>query len=107
MYHTYKTELIRNVSKETRLSQRIVSEVLRATLREIGRTLAGGQIVTLPGFGVFYTRNRGEAKLRDVRTRTTLTVPAMRVAAFRVGEVLKRAVRTRNGRKRRWLPAKG
>jgi nucleoid DNA-binding protein len=52
----YKTELIRKVAKETRLSQRIVSDVLEASRDAIREALSGGQEVQLPGFGTFYTR---------------------------------------------------
>jgi DNA-binding protein HU-beta len=89
----YKTELIRKVAKETRLTQRIVSDVINQSLREIEQALRAGQSVTFPGFGTFYTRDRQEGQVKDVRTGQMVTYPARRVAAFRVGDVLKRAVR--------------
>jgi DNA-binding protein HU-beta len=54
----YKTELIRRVARETRLSQRVVGDVIEATQRLIEQTLRAGQRVALPGFGSFYTRKR-------------------------------------------------
>jgi nucleoid DNA-binding protein len=78
---------------ETRLAQRTVADVLDAMLAEVTRTLARKGTVTLPGFGTFYTRERGEAEVMDLRTKEPITVPAMQVAAFRVGEALKKAVR--------------
>src|SRR5581483_3828293 len=89
----YKTELVKAVAKETRLSQRVVGEVLDATTKEIQGTLAGGKTVNVLGFGTFYTRQREAGKVQDIRTRQEISVPAMRVAAFRAGDVLRQAVR--------------
>ena len=88
----YKTELIRRVARETRLSQRIVADVVEATQRLIEQTLRAGQPVTLPGFGSFYSRKRKAGKVKHIRTQKEITVPARRIAAFRAGEVLKRVV---------------
>jgi DNA-binding protein HU-beta len=89
----HKTELVRQVSLETRLAQRIAADVLDATLAEVTRTLARKGTVTLPGFGTFYTRERGKAEVMDLRTKEPITVPAMHVAGFRASEELKKAVR--------------
>ena len=88
----YKTELIRRVARETRLSQRVVSNVVGATQRLIAETLRQGQRVTVPGFGAFYTRKRPAGHIKHIRTGKLISVPARRVAAFRVGAILKRAV---------------
>ena len=99
----YKTELIRRISRETRLTQRIVSDVLNHSLRLIEQSLREGQTITFPGFGTFLTRERGEGQVKDVRTGQLVIYPARRVAGFKVGEVLKRAVRgdRRTGGRRR------
>jgi len=89
----YKTELVHKVPKDTRLSQRVVSDVLGATLKEMTLSLSKQESVTFPGFGTFYTRLRPASQARSFTTGRTLTVPAMRQAAFRAGELLKKAVR--------------
>jgi DNA-binding protein HU-beta len=86
----YKQELIKEVSNETRLSERFIGEVLTASLRVIQDTLKAGEEVRLPGFGVFYTRQQPAGKVKNIRTGKTVAVPARRVAAFRVGALLKR-----------------
>ncbi|HEU0113192.1 MAG TPA: HU family DNA-binding protein, partial [Thermomicrobiales bacterium] len=88
----YKTELIRCVAKETRLSQSAVHAALTASLRQIAAALAAGEPVTLPGFGTFYPSRHQAGRIRDVRTGKLITVPARRTAAFRAGAILKRAV---------------
>ena len=90
----YKTDVIRKVAKETRLSQRIVSDVLTESLTTITRALKEGQDVVLPGFGTFYTKDRKAGTVRHIKTREAISIPPMRQADFRVGEVLRRAVRT-------------
>jgi DNA-binding protein HU-beta len=88
----YKQELVRRVSDETHLSERFIGEVLTASLKVIQQTLKSGDEVRLPGFGVFYTRMQPAGKVKSIRTGKTVTVPARRVAAFRVGAELKKAV---------------
>jgi DNA-binding protein HU-beta len=97
----YKTDLVRSTAKETRLSQRVVAEVLETALATIKVTLRRGDTVTFPGFGTFYTRERGEQLLTHIRTGETITVPAGRQAAFRAGEHLKRAVQHTTPRRAR------
>lgn len=88
----YKTELIRRVARETRLSQRVVADVVEATQRLIEQALRTGQRVTLPGFGTFYTRKRQAGKVKHIHTGKEISVSARRIAAFHTGEVLKRVV---------------
>jgi DNA-binding protein HU-beta len=98
----YKTEFIRQVARQTRLSQQVVAAVTDATQRLITHTLRAGQRVTFPGFGTFYTRKRQAGRIQHIRTHQLITVPARTLAAFRAGGLLKRAVAgKRRGRARR------
>jgi DNA-binding protein HU-beta len=97
----YTTELVRRIARETGLSQRVVAQVLRTTLAAIQEGLATGEPVTFPGFGTFYTSQRHAGRVRSVRTGRQVDVPARRVAAFRVGAVLKRAVAAKRQHGRR------
>jgi DNA-binding protein HU-beta len=90
--NVYKTEVVRRVAKETRLSQRVVNEVLESAHATIKLALRQGNTVTFPGFGTFYTRARAERTVRHIRTGEAIAVPAGRQAAFRAGEQLKHAV---------------
>ena len=97
----YKTDLVRKVARETRLSQRIVNDVVTESLAAITEALSRGQEVVLPGFGRFYTKQRPPGQVRHLRTGEVLDIPAMRLAAFRTGEHLRQAVRDgRRGRRR-------
>src|SRR3954469_3752197 len=97
----YKTALVRRVSRETGVSQRLVRQVVSSSLGTIEAALTAGDRVTLPGFGTFYTSQRQAGRIRSVRTGRQVEVPARRVAGFRVGEVLKRAVAAKRRGQRR------
>jgi DNA-binding protein HU-beta len=90
----YKNDIVRRVAQETRMKQRDVSDAVTGALKVITQTLREGKTVTFPGFGTFYTSNRAEGTVKHIRTGERIKVPARRVAAFRVGELLKRSVRT-------------
>lgn len=91
--HVYKNDVVRLVARDTRLSQRVVGDALNSAVKVMTEALRAGKTVTLPGFGTFYTSNRGEGTVKHIRTHETITVPARRVAGFRVGELLKKSVR--------------
>ena len=91
-YVMYSNELVKRISAETHLSERIIREVLTETQTVIRDTLKSGQDVRLPGFGLFYVRQKKATKVRSVRTGKTVDVPARRVPAFRPGVHLKRAL---------------
>lgn len=97
----FTATLVRRVAQQTGLSQAVVRQVLGASLESVQATLAAGEQVTLPGFGTFYTSSRQAARVRSVRDGRQMMIPARRVAAFRVGEVLKRAVTGTRPRRRR------
>jgi DNA-binding protein HU-beta len=102
----HKSDIVRSVAKETRLSQDVVREVLTASLDAITAALSRGQMVVLPGFGTFYTKDRKASQVRHFRTGEVISIPAMPQADFRVGELLRQAVRRGTSRgKRRGRPA--
>ena len=110
MKHTmFKTDIMKRVAAETRLSQRIVSDVIDTSLRVIEQGLKDGKTVTFPGFGTFYTREKRAGQARNFQTDELMTYPARRQAAFRPGEILKRAVRgeRRRGGSRRQVQVEG
>jgi DNA-binding protein HU-beta len=89
----YKTELVRKVAQKTKVSRKVASRVIDASLETIQETLGKRQMVQIPGFGAFYTRQRAASRVRDFKTGQPRRIPRMPVAAFRAGAVLKRAVR--------------
>ena len=68
------------------------SDVVNASHRLIEETLRAGGTVSFPGFGTFATSKRKAGKVRHIVTGKTVEYPARKVAVFKVGEYLKRAV---------------
>ena len=96
----FTATLVRRVAQQTGLSQAVVRQVLSASFATVQAALVAGERVTLPGFGTFYTSARQAARVRSVRDGRQVAIPARRVAAFRVGDVLKRAVAVTRPRRR-------
>ena len=92
IYSMYSQDLIRRISDDTHLSQKVIGEVLTSERKVIKDTLKSGQEVRVPGFGVFYVRSRKAGRVKSIRTRKMVEVPARRVPAFRPGQNLKRAL---------------
>jgi len=105
----FKTDIAKRAAGDTRLSQRVVSDVIGAALKLIEQSLKEGKTVTFPGFGTFYTRGKQAGQARNFQTDELMTYPARRQAAFRPGEILKRAVRgdRRRGGSRRQVQVEG
>ena len=95
----HKTDVVRRVARETRLSQRDVLDVINATHRLIEETLRDGRSVTFPGFGSFRISERQGGKVKHVKTGEVIDYPARRIATFHVGDILKRAVRGEHRRR--------
>jgi DNA-binding protein HU-beta len=96
-----KEALVREIARDAKLSQPVVSRVLDGYTKAVTQALSEGHQIRLIGFGSFYTRERDASTVRDFKTGGTRKVPARRVAAFRVGDLLKRAVAKVTGKRRK------
>ena len=63
--------------------------ILTAIVEEIMVKVAGGNKVTLVGFGSFEPRERQAREGRNPKTGETITIPATRVPGFSVGKSFK------------------
>ena len=70
-------------------------EALEEILAGIQDQLAQGKDVSFLGFGSFYTRMRKGGKAFNIHANKPMDYKPVRQAAFRVGDILKRAVRGR------------
>ncbi len=87
-----KTELIKRIAKEQRLTHKVVNDVVGELERQVTRALKQQDTVQLMSFGRFYARERKAGKVKDIRSGQIRPVAAGRVAAFRAGSLLKKAV---------------
>ena len=87
-----KEELVKEISKKTKLSQKVSSDVLSATLVIIQKTVAKGKKVTLVGFGTWEARKRAARNGRNPQTGKEISIPAKTVPVFSAGKKFKTVV---------------
>lgn len=93
-----KTELIEKLAKTVDLSNAKAAEVVNALFSTeprkgiIAIELDAGRKVQITGFGTFETRSRSARKGVNPGTGATITIPARKYAAFKVGKGLKERV---------------
>lgn len=87
-----KTELIDAISAQSELSKADAKKALDATIQTITNALAGGDDVTLIGFGTFSVKDRAARTGRNPQTGKEIAIPASRIPSMKVGKALKDAV---------------
>jgi DNA-binding protein HU-beta len=87
-----KEELIQEVAKKTKISQKQVDEVLVAIMETMVKTVSKGKKVTLIGFGTFEPRKRAARTGRNPQTGKELKIAAKTVPAFSAGKKFKDVV---------------
>ena len=58
----------------------------------VKETLSAGESISLVGFGTFEVRERAAREGLNPRTKEKLTIPAVKVPAFKAGKSLKAVV---------------
>ena len=87
-----KEELVQEVAKKTKVSQKQVDETLAAIVETIVKTVAKGKKVTLIGFGTFSTAKRAKRDGRNPSTGAKIKIPAKTLVKFKAGKELGDAV---------------
>ena len=93
MNTTHKQTFIRYLAKKNRRPQHFYQTAFTEILDGIQDQLKEGKRLQFPGFGTFYTRIKKPSKGFNVKTKEKIDIPEMPLAAFKVGNVLKRAVK--------------
>jgi len=88
-----KEELVKEVSKKSKVSQRAAAEVIAAALETIEKAVAKGKKVTLVGFGTFEPRKRAARNGRNPQTGKEIKIAAKTVPAFSAGKKFKELVK--------------
>ena len=87
-----KAELVAAVAEKTGLSKKDTEKTVNAALDAIIDSLVAGEKVQLVGFGAFEVKERGQRVGRNPQTKEEITIPASRVASFKVGKAMKEAI---------------
>ena len=88
-----REELITEISKSAKVTKKVASEVLTATIDAIQTTVKKGDKVTLVGFGTFESRKRAARTGRNPQTGKEIKIAAKTVPAFSAGKKFKELVK--------------
>jgi DNA-binding protein HU-beta len=84
-----KEELVQEISKCAKVTQKEAAEVLGAMIETIEGAVAKGNKVTLVGFGTFEARKRAARVGRNPQTGKEIKIAAKKVPAFSAGKKFK------------------
>jgi len=88
-----KAELIAGIAKETKVSKATAQKAINAFTDYVTKALKKGTKLTLPGFGTFSVAKRRARTGRNPQTGKEIKIPAIKVAKFKAGKLLKSAVK--------------
>ena len=80
-----KSDFVDEFVNRTGWSKREAEDALRTVQNIISDTVAGGEKVTLPGFGTFEKRERAARTARNPQTGESVKVKKTSVSAFKPG----------------------
>lgn len=88
-----KAEIVNEVAKATGIEKVTVQTVVEATMESIKGSLIKGEPVYLRGFGSFIIKHRAEKAARNITQKTTMTIPAHDIPAFKPAKVFVASVK--------------
>lgn len=89
-----KAELSAALSEKTGLSRSDAEKLIEAFTEIVTATLKGGGEVTIAGFGSFLSKERkARVGVNPQNPTQKIDIPAVRVAKFKVGANLKKALK--------------
>jgi DNA-binding protein HU-beta len=88
-----KGELIASIGKEAKISKASAEKAVNAFTNTVMKALKKGDKLALTGFGTFSVAKRKARSGRNPKTGKEIKIPAMRVAKFKAGNLLKSAVK--------------
>jgi len=78
-----KTQLIKAIASETRLSQKKASEIYSVLMDILTAKLSKGDIISIRGFGKFYVSNQTKRKIRHPQTGEVIKIGPKKTVKFR------------------------
>jgi len=88
-----KAELIEKVSKDAKVTKAAAGKSIDAIIDGITKALKKGDRVSLVGFGSFSVSNRKARTGRNPQTGKPIKIAARKVARFKAGSALRKAVK--------------
>lgn len=87
-----KTDLVKEVSKKVKTSQRVAQNIIDALTETVEKTVAKKNKVTLVGFGTFEARERAARTGRNPQTGAAIKIAAKVSPVFVPGKKFKEEV---------------
>lgn len=86
-----KNQLIYTIAEQVTapITKKQIETIVTASFDVIANAVAGGDKVTLVGFGSWEVRDRAEREGRNPQTGETMTIPATKAVKFSAGKALK------------------
>ena len=88
-----KAEIVNEVAKQTGMDKTEIQKVIESFMECIKDSLAKGNPVYLRGFGRFIIKHRAEKAARNITQKTTMTIPAHDIPAFKPAKVFVASVK--------------
>ena len=88
-----KAEIVNEVAKATGIEKVTVQTVVEATMESIKASLIKDNNVYLRGFGSFINKERAQKAARNITRKTTMTIPAHDIPAFKPAKTFVNAVK--------------
>jgi len=88
-----KADLVNHVAASADLSKAAAGDAVEAVLSGISGALAGGDSVSIVGFGTFSVAQRAARTARNPRTGEAIEVGPSKAPKFKAGKALKDAVK--------------
>jgi DNA-binding protein HU-beta len=88
-----KADLIAGIAKEAKISKATAEKAVNAFTDCVTKALKKGDKLTLPGFGTFSVAKRRARAGRNPRTGGAIKISARKVAKFKPGNLLRKAVK--------------
>lgn len=88
-----KAEIVNEIAKTTGVEKIQVQNVVEEFTKVVKESIIAGEPVYLRGFGSFIIKRRAEKAARNITKRTTMTIPAHNIPAFKPAKVFVNAVK--------------
>ncbi len=87
-----KADLVERIAKEAGISKAAAEKSVNSFISGVTASLKKGEPVTLIGFGTFSVTKRAARKGRNPKTGAEIKIKAKKVARFKPGSELRKAV---------------
>ena len=88
-----KAELVASVAQSTGIEKVAVVAVVESVMETIKGSIIQGEPVYLRGFGSFIIKHRAQKAARNITQKTTISIPAHDIPAFKPAKVFVNAVK--------------